>query len=350
MNITARPDLPTSDLDSEALDWFVRGGRGLDEGEQTEFAAWIAGDAARVDAVARWQGDWQVLDHLPATAIEQLRQQLASDKAAAASLGARMKSEAANFFEHIWKLAPRPAMAAAALCLSAACYLAFNHWQQQPVFEHSYATQRGQQLEITLPDGSRMRLDTATSVEVTFYRKHREVRLPEGQVVFQVKGDAARPFHVLAGPVRVTVVGTRFAVRNTPDVPGNEGVRVAVEEGHVRVAGLDGQELRNLTAGQQVASDATGLLGAVASVDATGIAPWRDGRITFDNTPLVQALAELERYGHTGLIVRDEQVAALRLTGTFDPRRPANFMLALPKVLPVKLQPRGSSIEIAPGS
>ena len=141
------------------------------------------------------------------------------------------------------------------------------------------------------------------------------------------------------------MVGTRFAVRYTPGVPCEEGVRVAVEEGRVRVARADGSGVE-LAAGQQVASDALGRLGPVAAVPASGIAPWRESRVSFDDTPLAQALAEFSRYGPTRLRVHDPQVAALRLTGTFDPRSLDNFRRVLPRVLPVRLREQGGETEI----
>ena len=146
-------------------------------------------------------------------------------------------------------------------------------------------------------------------------------------------GDADRPFDVLAGSVKVTVVGTQFAVRHTAGSP----VQVAVQEGQVRVSAAGPSDAVLLTAGQQVQADGDGRLSAVGAVPPAGIAPWRDGRVSFDNVPLSQALAEFERYGPTRLAVRDPAVAAMRLSGTFDPRRLDNFRKALPKVLPVRL-------------
>jgi transmembrane sensor len=51
-----------------------------------------------------------------------------------------------------------------------------------------------------------------------------------------VQADPDRPFDVLAGPLRITVLGTRFSVRYTADASVPGGVRVAVEEGRVKVA------------------------------------------------------------------------------------------------------------------
>lgn len=352
----------SGDLDAEALDWFVRqeGAPGAPCARPADLQAWLAGHPARQAAYARWEADDRQLGALPAPAIDQLRRQLAADKAAAA----RAPAARPRAWWRNWQaLVPQAALAAVVLATAGGgSYLAWDHWQRQPLFAQDFSTGRGQQMDVQLPDGSRMRLDTATRVQVTLYRQRREVRLPEGQALFHVQGDAARPFDVLAGGVKVTVVGTRFSVRHTAGVPGDAAVRVAVEEGRVRVAapatpaasgaadadaGRAGAGSVLLAAGQQVRADAEGRLGPVAPVAASGVAPWRDGRISLDDVPLAQALAEFERYGPTQLVVHDPAVAALRVTGTFEPRSLDSFRQALPKVLPVRLQPGpGAQTEI----
>lgn len=327
------------DPDAESLEWFVRYSQAADAGQaDAALQTWLAGHPDRAAAFARWQADWRRLDALPAAGVARLRSQLAEDLAAA---NAPARS---GWLERLAAPFGRAALAAVVLSVTGGgAYLAWDQWQQQPVFSQQFATPRGQQLDVQLPDGSRLRLDTATQVQVTLYRQRREVRLPEGQVEFHVQGDSGRPFDVMAGGIRVTVVGTRFAVRHTASQP----VQVAVQEGQVRVA-ADGNAAHRatavqLTAGQRVSADGDGRFSPIERVPASGIAPWRDGRIAFDNVPLAQVLQELERYGPTQLVVRDPAVAALRLTGTFDPRRLDSFRQSLPKVLPVRLQPSDSA-------
>jgi transmembrane sensor len=341
------PAAPSTEPDEAALDWFVRrtGGQ-FGVADEAAFQAWLAADSAHGAAFAHHQRDWRLLDALPAEGLRTLRQNLADDKAAAA---ARAAPRRRVWWQGLSAWAPQGARAAVALMVSCGGYMAWSLWQQQAVFEQRFATARGQQLEVVLPEGSRLRLDTLTTADVTLYRERREVRLPQGQAMFQVAGDAARPFDVLAGPLRITVVGTRFSVRYTPGVPSRAGVQVAVEEGRVRVARAErsaADTVVELVAGQQIASDMAGLLGAVSVVPAAGIAPWRESRVSFDNTPLNQALAEFERYGPVHLTVREPAVAALRVTGTFDPRRPGNFARILPQVLPVRLREQGGEAEI----
>lgn len=343
------PAAPLDTLDAEALDWFVRQGRGLSPEETAAFDAWIAGHPERAAAMERWNADWTALDALPAAGIEQLRRQVAADKAleSTPARGAATHVPPRRGFNALWNAVPRPALlAAVSFGVAMATVLVWRQWQQTPVFEQTFATRQGQQIELALPDGSQLRLDTATRAQVTLYRHRREVHLIEGQAMFQVERDPDRPFDVVTGPVQVTVIGTRFAVRHTPQVPGFENVRVEVEQGRVRVArrtdGRAGAESVELGAGQGVETDARGVPGATLPLPTGQAAPWREGRVTFDNVPLSTALAEFARYGRTGLVVHDDAVGEMRLSGTFDPARLANFRLALPKVLPVRLVSRES--------
>lgn len=334
-------------LRQAALGWFVRRRDAAWTGDdEAGFQAWLAQDAGHAAAYARCDQQWARLDGMPDDLRARLRRNLARDKA----LMAQLQSPPAAMPSRRRFLQPAAALAGVAMVGGVGWQL-WQHVQAEPTLVQAFQTERGQQQNIRLPDGTALRLDTATRVEVAYYRQRREVRLIDGQAVFDVRADAARPFHVLAGPLQVTVVGTRFSVRHTPGLPGNEGVRVAVEHGKVRVAradaAADGSAEVLLTAGEQVASDPRGALGPVAAVPQDGMAAWQTQRLSFVDVPLGQALAELERYRSTGLLVRDPAVAALRLSGTFDPMNPASLRIALPRVLPVQLsQADGGQAEV----
>ena len=238
------------------------------------------------------------------------------------------------------RLLPRPALAAlgCTVALARAVGVGWHQWQQQPTFTSSHLTPRGQAKTITLPDGTALSLDADTQAQVTLYRDRREVRITQGQILFAVAPDSARPFHVLAGPARVTVGGTRFSVRYRATGMEAGSVQVAVQEGHVRVAGAQGAATpADLVAGQALSVSPAGVLGPVSAVAPGSIALWRKGLIRFENTPLADALAELERYGPTGLVVHDPAVAALRIDGSYQTSRPAEFARMLAQILPVTL-------------
>ncbi|MGJ7603991.1 FecR family protein [Variovorax sp. LT1R20] len=345
------PSLPpseeTSRLRQEVIDWFVHRRRAdWSARDERIFQDWIAADPKHADAYRQWESRWRAFDAIGPETVAAWREGFAGNGTAAPTRRGFLK--------------PALALAAAGV-VAGGSYLGWRHLQAQPVFVQAFATQRGQQLEVPLTDGTVLRLDTATRLEVRYFRQRREVRLIDGQAVFAVQSDAQRPFDVLAGPLQVRVVGTRFAVRYTPAIAGAEGARVSVEKGRVRVTQMDRaadghwvgpapdtvpQGAVFLTAGQQVHSDAEGVLAAVTAVSGDGIAPWREHRLSFVDAPLARALAELERYGSTGLVVRDPSVAALRLTGTFDPRDARTLRRVLPSALPVRLKGDGPVAEI----
>lgn len=372
------PDQAGQDaLVAEAALWQVRRQDGLTAEEEQQFQNWLALDGGRADALQAIERVWSGLAELPPAAVAQLRagaQATPAPQAAQAPQAApaqavrptqpnqiRSSSLPASTDRPGWRswlpalpnlsgLARPLATAMVAVSVCGAGWLGWRHWQAQPLFAETYATARGQLLDVTLPDGSLLKLDTATRAEVTLYRDRRLVRLAEGQAMFTVTPDTSRPFDVLTGRMQVTVVGTRFSVRNTRSGLHQEGVGVQVEEGRVRVTMLDqGQPVAApvlLTAGQYVQSAADGRLLAVQQQSASGAMSWREGRVDFERTPLAQALAEFERYGATRLVIRDPQVAALRVNGSFDLRHAEAFSKTLPLVLPVQLSVRDGQTEI----
>ncbi len=339
----------------EAAAWFVRRrDAGWQAADETAFAAWLAADPAHTRRYQRYAAQWDELDAMPADRIQQIRQKLDVDLGRAGPAASRTPSSAAEpappsrrrFLT--WPLGP--ALAATGLAAVGGLGLGLYRLSAPaPAWAQAFRTERGQHQRVTLPDGSELVLDTATQLEVAFHDDRREARLPEGQAAFSVQADTGRPFEVLAGPLRITVVGTRFSVRYTPGVPGQEGVTVSVEQGQVQVAPQADQragEATLLGPGQQIASNARGELQAVAPMAVQGPAAWQRQRVSFVDVPLSQALAEIERYRSTGLVIRDPAVAALRLSGTFDPRNPQALRLALSRVLPVRLRERRDVTEI----
>lgn len=335
-----KPDhLRDGALEQAAAHWQVRRQDGLSAPEERQFQAWLAQDAAHRQAYAALESTWQRLATLPAAEIAQLK---ALVRSAPPAPSQRRRAG----WQH-WAL-----QLASVAVVAGAGWFGWDLWQRQPVFSQEYATARGEALDISLPDGSTLKLDTATRAGVTLYRQRREVRLAEGQAMFSVKPDAGRPFDVLAGAVRISVVGTRFSVRHTRGGMGPDGVGVMVEQGRVRVSALrsdgDGAAAasRYLTAGQYLEADPAGQLGQVALRPAAGALLWREGRINFERTPLSQALAEFERYGATGLVIKDPAVGALRINGSFNLRQLDAFGKTLPLVLPVRLRAHGGATEI----
>lgn len=369
-------------LDIEAAIWVVRKRNGLDAEGEAELQSWLDADPSHAGAFEDMDATFREVKQLPGDDVAALKAvlpersqvEVITPRSIPQSVGRSGRTPAHHRPGPGWRrwlpapgpLFPPAAAVALAFAVIGGGWLGWGHWRQMPTFEQAYITERGQQITVSLPDGvgtgSTLQLDTATRTEVSLYRDRREVRLTDGQAMLTVYADARRPLHVRVGPLRITVVGTRFSVRHTRTGLDAGQTVVSVEEGHVRVARAEGIETGressvsaagidnstvDLTAGQSVVADDHGRIGPVTSVSPAAIAPWREGRLSFDQTPLAQAIAEFERYGQTGLVVRDPVVAALPVGGSYSLRQFRHFVGTLPQILPVRLVQHGAVTEVA---
>ncbi|MNZ26931.1 fec operon regulator FecR [compost metagenome] len=194
--------------------------------------------------------------------------------------------------------------------------------------EH-YATAIGQRQSLELADGSRITLDGASRLEVSWHLRSRRVELQAGQALFDVTPARHRPFRVTAGPAEVQVVGTRFNLDRQAD-----DLRVTVSAGRVAVRGT--ADSTQLVAGDQVLVRA-GQLEPKRQVDAERFSAWQNGRQVFQRTPLREVLAALQRYRAAPIRLDDPALAELPVSGVFDSREPERLLALLPRILPVAL-------------
>jgi transmembrane sensor len=328
-------------VDVAATQWHTLCEQGLDAADEARFRQWLTADPAHQAAFAALDQSLNLLRSLPPERTAHLRR--ARPKPAAPSAEASRQGFGARLAAALSVRTTAVAFCCVALL---AVGIGWRQWLPQPSFEQTYTAERGQRRDIALPDGSQLTLDTDTSMEVTLYRDRRLVRLARGQAMFSVARDASRPFTVLAGPARVTVLGTRFAVRCGNCEGAAAEVNVEVEEGHVGVAlaGLEDDPAAELRVGQAIRVSSADGLGAVSAISPGGIAPWRKGLIRFASTPLAEALREFERYGPAKLLIRDPEVALMPIGGSYLAGNPAAFAQALPHILPVRLVRRADGM------
>jgi transmembrane sensor len=190
-----------------------------------------------------------------------------------------------------------------------------------------YATPVGGVSSVPLADGSRITLNSDSRVRVVFSKRERRIRLAHGEVFIEVAHDSNRPFVVQAGDRRVVAVGTKFSVRR-----GGDEVRVVVTEGRVRVeypetptvsAPALPTESRKpsqivVSAGSVVlARQDEMIVDRHAPDEAEEILSWRNGYLSFRATPLEEAVAEFNRYNARQIVIADENLATMQLTGKF---------------------------------
>jgi len=236
------------------------------------------------------------------------------------------------------------ALAAAIGLFSIALYL----YAAAPFSGDRYSTPVGGVASVPLKDGSNITLNTSSRIRVRLTEKERRIDLAQGEAFFEVARDPARPFVVHAGNKRVIAVGTKFSVRHDGD-----DVRVVVTEGVVRFEDTKAQaRVALLRATQPEASGASSLTaGAVAraagnetTVRTTSVPQveellsWRSGYVVFHETALADAVAEFNRYTERKIVIRDPQLASMRLTGKFRSSNFEVFVRLLEESFPIHAQ------------
>jgi transmembrane sensor len=167
----------------------------------------------------------------------------------------------------------------------------------------------GQQQVRLLPDGTRLMLNTDTRVQVLYDSHTRRIRLIRGEASFDVAKLPTWPFVVSVDGREIRALGTSFVVRHDDA----QKFSVTLLEGRIRVSDAP-QEM--LAAGQRLRLSKS----APAIVDRPEIArltAWEQGRVEFEDTPLVDAAAEMNRYSTRRVIVDDPVAAKLRIGGVF---------------------------------
>lgn len=187
--------------------------------------------------------------------------------------------------------------------------LIYGGWVWQGA-RSGFETGVGEQRLVQLADGSSVQLDTDTRLQVRFSDGERLVDLERGQALFTVAHDPSRPFIVQAAGTSVTAVGTVFDVRRDA-----LGVRVTLVSGAVDVARQGQGEPARLTAGQQTSVTDKGV--ATRAVDIAAAVGWTEGRIVFVDTPLNQAVAEVNRYLTKPVALAPGADGAVAVNGVF---------------------------------
>lgn len=224
--------------------------------------------------------------------------------------------------------------------LIAAGPAAFLGWKLAPwqLWSADLRTATGERRDVTLPDGSRLLLDTASAVDIVFSGAERRLALRTGALWVQTAADAGhRPFLVDTPQGSARALGTRFSVRTFDAEAANDAAtQVAVMQGAVELRPMSGHTTV-LQAGQQARMRLTGNGAPMPLQPASD--GWTQGVLYAEKMPLGDFAAELARY-RPGLLRCDPAVAQLRVSGAFQLADTDAVLAALAASLPVRMAAR----------
>ena len=191
----------------------------------------------------------------------------------------------------------------------------------------------GEQQALQLQDGTRLRLNTDTAIQVEYGEQQRVLRLLRGEVMVVTARDSmvpARPWHLELPGGSLRPVGTRFSARLV-----EEECVLRVFEGAVDVQARRVAQPVRAQAGEQLRFSAA-TIGQTLAMPA-GADAWTQGMLVVDGWSLAEFCRELARYQKGWLSCADE-VAGLRLVGAFPLDDVNHIYRTLEQTLPVRVQ------------
>lgn len=208
----------------------------------------------------------------------------------------------------------RRAFSRGAAVLAAACLLVLLMPVAMLRLQADYLTGIGERRQITLADGTVVDLNADSAVAVDYTTERRDLVLLSGEAFITVGRDR-RPFRVRAKDMTVVDIGTAFDV----DI-GREAYSVAVEHGAVQVTydgGINPVDAR-LGPGDRLRIDRASGAAARRTATPSRIAAWRQGRLIVEEATIGEVVDMMRRYHRGMIILRDETLAARRVTGVYD--------------------------------
>lgn len=286
---------------AEAIAWLSRL-RSLDSSDHHEaFEAWYASDPRHADIYD------DVLDNWDSTAF-------AAHTPAGEAPGRRNTRPDARRRSRI----AFAAVAAVVLVLLSGIGLQrLGVLGSSPADPAEIASRIGEIRTVTLSDGSRVTLDTASVLAVAYTAGERRITLEQGRARFDVSHDSGRPFVVRAGDGKIIAHGTLFDV----DFQGRR-VTVSLLQGSVEVrSAATGQAGgvamgRLLQPGQRLALE-QGTSPSLPVPLRASETRWPSGMLSFEGAPLAEVVAAANRYNAVHIILADPALGALQFTGTF---------------------------------
>lgn len=196
--------------------------------------------------------------------------------------------------------------------------------EEEALSYNTLHTPRGRVYQVTLPDGTKVWLNAASSISypVAFSGKERVVAMT-GEAYFEVAPHVQMPFRVTVNETNsVEVLGTHFNIKAYTE---DELISTTLLEGAVRIAS-NGKKMV-LKPGQQAKASIERL--SVKDLGENGISEamaWKEGRFNFQDVNLQEIMRQLSRW-YDIEVVYEKGIPDLEFIGGMDRSLPLSEVL-----------------------
>lgn len=196
---------------------------------------------------------------------------------------------------------------------------------------------KGTRSIITLADGSKVWLNADSKLQypVAFEGSTREVWL-SGEAFFDVAKNKQKPFIIHLKKGTVKVLGTSFNIKAYDNSPS---VETSVATGRVvfiPTPSRSGKKADSvvLTKDKKAVYSVTTETVQTLPTSSAADKAWTEGKLIFNNSPMIEIAETLERNFGKEVIINDEELRTYRFTGPFENDRLEDILYYLSKSKP----------------
>jgi transmembrane sensor len=295
--------MPSDDLEEQAWVWLrlLTSGR-ASTADAERFRRWVRSSSAHQAAYNAAKLRWDTVKSEAATLLRVAPE--------VADFHAKTQNKRRRIDRRVFLGMAAGAATAAGFAI---VYPPLGLWPAPAEWDADYRTGTGEQRTFTVADSVNVTLNTQTSVRRQIVGdKTVGLDLITGEAAIDLHG-STQPFTLVASTGRSIAKSGQFEVRYLDD-----RVCVSCIAGTVRVEHPAGNN--TLQARQQIIYDAKAISG-VASVDPTAASAWRNGILLFDQTRLVDAVAEINRYRPGRVVLLNRSMNDRTISGRFPIKR-----------------------------
>jgi ferric-dicitrate binding protein FerR (iron transport regulator) len=231
--------------------------------------------------------------------------------------------------------------AAAAVLLGAMIYSGWDLIQYK-----TYKTEFGEIRTLSLRDGSKITLNTNSSLQIPrfgFGSRTREVRL-QGEAEFSVVHRIHdQPFLVRTPDhLEVEVLGTEFVVYSR-----DRGSKVVLHEGKILLRSLHDTVRRAMAIKPgDVVTIHNGVFKLKEKQPTQIHSAWKEHRFVFDHTSLQEIAFQMEESFGVKIQIADTLLAEREVTGTYEAADAQDLLEVLAKVLDIEMKQTGKRVDV----
>lgn len=183
----------------------------------------------------------------------------------------------------------------------------------------------GEIRNLTLPDGSNVWLNSGSILKYSNrFDKTDRLLLVEGEALFKVVKEHDNPFTVTVGDSKIIVHGTVFNVNSYSSADKYEVVLV---EGSVEYA--NSQKSIFIKPGERITEIKSSKNLVVDQVDPEKYISWISGKAYFDNKPLLDLVALLEKWYGVDFEFANVDAKSYAFTGMIDKKNSLDYVLQI---------------------